>query len=160
MVVEVEDNVLLLRQVVKMVDLAEVLDQTIIIHQDVETLLQQILHKEMMVVTQVLTLMLVMEAAVVEQMQQALIHQDLQLQAEQGHQVLKIVQHMMAVVEVDLQDLRELVELVVVELEVLKDTELQEVLLLGVGEVVVHLQIVPLQLPTKLVQLEDQEWLF
>jgi hypothetical protein len=87
-VVEVEDNVLLLRQVVKMVDLAEALDQTIIIQQDVETLLQQLLHKEIMGVTQLLTLMLVMEAAEVEQMQQELIHQDLQLQAEQDIQVL------------------------------------------------------------------------
>jgi hypothetical protein len=87
-VVEVEDNVLLLRQVVKMVDLAEALDQTIIIQQDVETLLQQLLHKEIMGVTQLLTLMLVMEAAEVEQMQQELIHQDLQLQAEQDLQVL------------------------------------------------------------------------
>jgi hypothetical protein len=54
----------------------------------VETLLQQLLHKEIMGVTQLLTLMLVMEAAEVEQMQQELIHQDLQLQAEQDLQVL------------------------------------------------------------------------
>jgi|TARA_R110002020_G_scaffold31963_1_gene98943 hypothetical protein len=87
-VVEVEDIVLLLRQVVKMVDQVVVLDQTIIIQQDVETLLQQVPHKEIMVVTQVLTLMLVMEAVVAEQMQQELIHQVLQLQVEQVHQVL------------------------------------------------------------------------
>jgi hypothetical protein len=78
----------LLHQEVKMVDLAEVLDQTIIIQQDVETLLQQLPHKEILVVIHLLTLILVMELEVVELEQQELIHQDLQLQAEQVHQVL------------------------------------------------------------------------
>tara|TARA_R100001126_G_C4731071_1_gene103876 strand:+ start:90 stop:356 length:267 start_codon:yes stop_codon:yes gene_type:complete len=87
-VVEVEDIVLLLRQVVKMVDQVVVLDQTIIIQQDVETLLQQVPHKEMMVGIQLLTLTLVTEVVAVEQMQQELIHQALQLQVEQVHQVL------------------------------------------------------------------------